>query len=182
MSPTLILTFILFFAGIALLWLFVQLLEARKRANPDSPASIDEDSGIVFANYLPRDSLLRPGERAFFPTLRQACADRSLIFTQVQLSKLIYPRAGIPKRQTYQNKIDRKSVDFVLCHPSTLKPQLIIELDDKSHTREDRKTRDDFVNNALKAAGIPLLRVTAAASYNISDLESQIRALIRVGT
>ena len=179
MSPTLILLFILFFAGIALLWLFVQLLEARKRASPDSPASIDEDSGIVFTNYLPRDSLLRPGERAFFPALEQACADRSLIFTQVQLSKLIYPRGGIPKRQTYQNKIDRKSVDFVLCNPSTLKPELIIELDDKSHTREDRKTRDDFVNNALKAAGIKILHIPAASTYSPTALEQQIREQLR---
>lgn len=182
MSPTLILTFILFFAAIALLWLFVQLLEARKRASPDSPASIDEDSGIVFTNYLPRDSLLRPGERAFFPALEQACANRSLIFTQVQLSKLIYPRAGIPKWQTYQNKIDRKSVDFVLCHPTTLKPQLIIELDDKSHTREDRKERDDFVNNALKAVGIPLLRIPAAPNYNPAAIEQRIRAAINPAT
>jgi len=100
MSPSLLLTYIFFFAAIALLWFFVKLLEARKRASPDSPASIDEDSGIVFTNYLPRDSHLRPGERAFFPTLQAACANRSLIFTQVQLSKLIYPRTGIPRWQS----------------------------------------------------------------------------------
>ncbi len=111
----------------------------------------------------------------FFSILPQASSTRSLIFPQVQLCKLISPRRGIPARQTYQNKIDRKSVDFVLCNPSTLKPQLIIELDDKSHTREDRKTRDDFVNNALKAAGIPLLRIPAASHYNLIALEQQIR-------
>ncbi|MBL8875723.1 MAG: DUF2726 domain-containing protein [Phycisphaerae bacterium] len=33
----------------------------------------------------------------------------------------------------------------LLCHPTTLAPQLIIELDDKTHTRSDRKSRDDFV-------------------------------------
>jgi hypothetical protein len=195
MSPTQILAFILFFAGIALLWLFVQLLEARKRARrienarhfsqakpaevaADVPATTaDPETELDLTNlpYLRRNALLRPGERAFLPALQQACADRSLIFTQVQLSKLIYPRAGIPRWQSYQNKIDRKSVDFVLCHPTTLVPQLIIELDDKSHTREDRQQRDDFVNRALNAAGIPLLRIPAAPTYNPAALEQKIR-------
>jgi len=114
------------------------------------------------------------------PGISRACANRSLIFPQVQLSKLIYPRAGIPKRQTYRNTIHRKSVDFVLCIPSTLKPELIIELDDKSHTREDRKTRDNFVNNALKAAGIPFLRIPAASTYNSAALEQRIRQAINL--
>ncbi|MGH7244064.1 MAG: DUF2726 domain-containing protein, partial [Phycisphaerales bacterium] len=185
MSLSLLLSYIFFFAAIALLWLFVQLLEARKRtrraanarhfahdklsevsAQATTPGGSDPDPELDLINlpYLKRDALLRPGERAFFPALQQACATRSLIFAQVQLSKLIYPRSGIPKWQSYQNKIDRKSVDFVLCHPQTLAPQLIIELDDKSHTREDRQQRDDFVNRALQAAGIPLLRIPAAST------------------
>jgi len=202
MSPTQILAFILFFAGIALLWLFVQLLEARKRArrienarhfaqakpaelSAHVPASTeDSEPELDLANlpYLRRTALLRPGERAFLPTLQQACSTRSLIFTQVQLSKLIYPRAGIPRWQSYQNKIDRKSIDFVLCHPTTLVPQLIIELDDKSHTREDRQQRDDFVNRALNAAGIPLLRIRAASTYNPAALEQQIRGKIQAAS
>ncbi|MBL8876342.1 MAG: DUF2726 domain-containing protein [Phycisphaerae bacterium] len=198
MSPTPILTFILFFAAIALLWLFDKLLEARKRARrienahhfaqakpaelaAHAPATTeDSEPELDLTNlpYLRRTALLRPGERAFLPTLQQACADRSLIFTQVQLSKLIYPRSGIARWQSYQNKIDRKSVDFVLCHPTSLVPQLIIELDDKSHTREDRQQRDDFVNRALNAAGIPLLRIPAASSYSAAALEQQIRGKV----
>ncbi|MGH7242876.1 MAG: DUF2726 domain-containing protein, partial [Phycisphaerales bacterium] len=52
------------------------------------------------------------------------------------------------------------------------------ELDDKSHTREDRQQRDDFVNRALQAAGIPLLRIPAASTYNPAALEQLIRAAI----
>lgn len=168
MTITYILLIVALFAiGIALK-LFAAWLEAQ-RSGTQSDGSYP---------YVSRDSLLRPGERAFLPALRQACGERSLIFAQVQLSKLIYPRAGIPKWQTYQNKIDRKSVDFVLCDPSTLRVQLVIELDDRTHTREDRKERDDFVNRALAAAGLKLLRIAAAASYRPGELEQQIRSAI----
>jgi very-short-patch-repair endonuclease len=37
--------------------------------------------------------------------------------------------------------------------------RLVIELDDASHERSDRKDRDEFLERALKAAGVPLLRV-----------------------
>ncbi|MBX3381043.1 MAG: DUF2726 domain-containing protein [Phycisphaeraceae bacterium] len=166
------LTYILLILGLFAIGIALKLLAAWLETQKRGTHSDDSHP------YVPRDFLLTPGERAFFPALAQACAHRSLIFPQVQLSKFIYPRAGIPKRQTYQNKIDRKSVDFLLCNPSTLAVELIIELDDKSHTREDRKSRDDFVNNALKAAGIPLLRIPAASNYNPADLEQRIRQAI----
>ncbi|MBX3390267.1 MAG: DUF2726 domain-containing protein [Phycisphaeraceae bacterium] len=51
----------------------------------------------------------------------------------------------------------------MLSDPHTFAPQLIIELDDNSHRREDRRERVDFVNRALSAAGVPFLRVPAAA-------------------
>ncbi|MFN9973673.1 MAG: DUF2726 domain-containing protein, partial [Phycisphaerae bacterium] len=116
--------------------------------------------------YITRDALLTAAERSFFAALQTVCNGRSLIFVQVQLSKLIYPRSGVPRWQTYQNKIDRKSVDFVLVDPDSLKVQLVIELDDRSHERKSRQDRDDFVNRAIAAAGLKLLRVPAAASYN----------------
>ena len=145
------LTYVLLIVGLFAIGIVLKLLAARIESQKSGTQSDDSYP------YVCRDSLLRPGERAFFPALQQACTNRFVIFTQVQLSKLIYPRAGIPKWQSYQNKINRKSVDFVLCNPATLKPQLIIELDDKTHTREDRRSRDDFVNNALKAAGVRTL-------------------------
>ncbi len=70
MSPTLLLTYILLPTAVTLFCLFVKLLQARKRANPDSAGQ--DDSGVNLANYERCESLLTPGERAFFPALRQA--------------------------------------------------------------------------------------------------------------
>lgn len=38
------------------------------------------------------------------------------------------------------------------------------------------ETRDDFVNRAVLAADIPLLRIKAARAYSASEVETQIRA------
>lgn len=172
MSPTQVLALILFATGVALLLLLIQLLDARKRA---ASSGTHDDSGIDFANYQRCDSLLTRGESAFFPTLQTACAGRSLIFSQVQLCKLISPRRGISRWQTYQNKIDRKSVDFVLCNPNSFAIELIIELDDKTHTTEKRKSRDTFLDDALKSANIPILHIAAASTYSPVALERLIR-------
>ena len=55
--------------------------------------------------------------------------------------EIVTPDRGIAA--ALHNKIDRKSIDFVLCDPNTYKVQLAIELDDRSH--DHRQDRDDFV-------------------------------------
>ena len=40
-----------------------------------------------------------------------------------------------------------------------------IELDDRSHEREDRVKRDAFVASVLKQVGIPLVRIPVASTY-----------------
>ncbi len=39
---------------------------------------------------------------------------------------------------TYKNKIDRKSVDFILANKETLATEKVIELDDYSHLQPAR--------------------------------------------
>jgi hypothetical protein len=43
-------------------------------------------------------------------------------------------------------KVMKKHVDSLLCHSQTMLPQVLIELDDKSHERKDRQERDAFVD------------------------------------
>src|SRR5687768_13442484 len=40
--------------------------------------------------------------------------------------------------QSHRNRIDRKHVDFLLCHSEMMKPLVGLELDDQSHGRPDR--------------------------------------------
>lgn len=80
------------------------------------------------------------------------------IFTKVRILDLIKPIKGIEKYQTYFNKIKSKHVDFVLCNEK-LVVEYIIELDDSTHERPDRKERDKFVDEALGAVGYKVIHV-----------------------
>jgi very-short-patch-repair endonuclease len=68
--------------------------------------------------------------------------------------------------------------DFVLADPVRLEVGLVIELDDKSHSGIEAQKRDALKDAALKAAGVPLLRVRVAGRYNTGDLKARIAATL----
>ncbi len=121
--------------------------------------------------YCLRDDFLSPAEHSFFMVLRSAVSDKVLVQTKVNLGDLFYARSSDPsKYRIYTNKIDRKHVDFLLCDPKTVRPLVAIELDDKSHQRDDRQARDAFVENVFRAAALPLVRVPARKTYSVTEL------------
>ena len=52
---------------------------------------------------------------------------------------------------------------------------LAIELDDASHRKTSRKRRDEFVDLALEAAQLPLLRVRAQKDYDPQELKQAVQ-------
>ncbi|MDM5002678.1 DUF2726 domain-containing protein (plasmid) [Escherichia coli] len=63
-----------------------------------------------------------------------------------------------------------KHVDYLLCDKTDLKPLLAIELDDKSHQREDRIARDKLVDGIFKAVGLPVIHHPVKNTYSQSNL------------
>lgn len=135
----------------------------------------DEKSSKVEFPYHQVDAFVSPAELNFFFNLKSVVGETAQIFSKVKLSDLFYAKTGdFGKKRSYNNRIDRKHVDFLLCDPKTLKPILGIELDDKSHQRADRQERDDFVNHVFEAAKLPLMHVSAQRSYSQSELQSKL--------
>lgn len=123
--------------------------------------------------YRLRDDFLSPAERSLFGVLGQVVGARGIICPKVRLNDLIYvPNARQNRGQA--NRIDRKHVDFVICSPETMKPRVVVELDDTSHARRDRQDRDELVDSALQSAGLPIVRVTARRQYAPAELAAQI--------
>jgi hypothetical protein len=54
----------------------------------------------------------------------------------------------------------------------------VIELDDASHQKQARQRRDEFVNKALAAAGVPVVHITAQKAYQPAELRGQVAALV----
>jgi very-short-patch-repair endonuclease len=127
--------------------------------------------------YDPRGSLLSQGEMAFYIKLRQAVEGRWSIFSKVRLADLLKVKSTLSKTGTWQNKINQKHIDFVICDHETLVPKLVIELDDATHQRVDRKLRDEFVDAAFSSAKLQLVRVKAQADYKIDDIKKLLGAI-----
>ena len=124
--------------------------------------------------YRKHKYLLTRAEHCFFDALIQATRSQHRVFCKVRLLDLIVPDTPREDRLLYLNKISAKHIDFVLCSMDTIRPLLAIELDDASHTKPDRKARDEFKNDALRSAGLPLLRVNVRPSYDVMQLRAQI--------
>ena len=135
-----------------------------------------EDLPYVLKRYL-----MSKAERSFFGALEQVTdSSKYYIFPQVSLNNLVTVEKGTGSFQAFHNKVDRKSVDFVLFDRSAVSPVLAIELDDSSHDREDRQERDAFVDRVLAKAGLPLLHVRVQTAYDPKSLAEDIsRAVSR---
>ncbi len=146
-------------------------------ANPDPAIKVQ----YIEPEELPyrlRDDFLSPAEASFFQVLKTVVGAGLTICPKVSLAELFYvPRSE--SFQTYQNKIDRKRVDFLLCAPRTLKPVFAIELDDSSHARPDRQERDAFVEEVFEAAKLPLVRIPARPAYNTQELIALFQAAMQ---
>ena len=128
--------------------------------------------------YYSKETLLSRGELAFYRYLRQAVPKGVSVSFKVRLSDLIGCSAQ-GWREGFGAKISQKHVDFVLVNADTTAILLAIELDDKTHLAADRRERDRFVDKALAAAGIAILRVPAAAEYDMRVIRSAVNERLR---
>jgi very-short-patch-repair endonuclease len=141
----------------------------RPRRAAMSPARPDPSS-----SYTRIPHLLTPAEGDLFAALQQAAPAGMLIFAQVRLANLVEVQRWARRDKTHWYKIQAKCVDFVFCEPRTFIPRLVIELDDSSHNRADRRERDAFVDEVLAAAGLPILHIRWQRRYDPRDLAQQI--------
>ena len=127
----------------------------------------------IIAPYKKLDALLTPAERSFFGVLQLAIKTRLLVFAKVRVADILTTVRGLSnsERQSAFNRISAKHFDFVLCDPGNLEVVCVLELDDKSHKKASRKQRDEFLDRACEAAGVPLIHIQAKPAYAQSEIE-----------
>ncbi len=144
------------------------------RSKPKSSDSVvighpsDEEEVDTFP-YRLRDDFLSPAEHSFYLVLKNMLGEHLTICPKVALADIFFVVRPNENMRAY-NKINRKHVDFLICDPKKMAALFGIELDDSSHKRPDRVDRDEFVEHAFDAAGLPLLRIPVRANYNTSEL------------
>lgn len=129
--------------------------------------------GAVSYPYVAAENLFTKNERAFLGVLEQA-ADAYRVFGKVRVADVIGIRKGLSgsERQRASNRISQKHLDFVICHSHDLSVYCAVELDDKTHDRAERKSRDELLEKALAAAGVPLVRVASRRSYDVDEIKA----------
>lgn len=119
--------------------------------------------------YESRGFLLTPGELAFYKVLRNAVGSTCSIALKVRLADLLHCPDDLWDTR-HGRKISQKHIDFVLYDSASTAIVLAVELDDRSHELRHRRLRDRFVDRALRSAGLRVLRVKAAASYDVARM------------
>ena len=127
--------------------------------------------------YSSRVFLVSLAERRFFLALQRAVSPHLHICPKVRVADVILCPPALWKR--FGGAISQKHFDFVLANPQSLRVACCIELDDSSHQRLSRRTRDAFLNETLHAADVPLIRFRARASYDSDALRRRIFATLR---
>lgn len=139
----------------------------------ESPAEIKPPAII---SYSKNTALFSPAERSFFGVVNDAVADNFTIFAKVRVADAVSVQS-MADRSAWQiafNKISSKHFDFVLCDKGDLSLLGVIELDDKSHQRNDRIERDQLLENVCQSAQLPLIRFDVKNSYAVQVVRAKI--------
>ena len=117
--------------------------------------------------YQKKDYLCSQNERRLLNILNKLLPKTYHVHCQTSLISLLKPNDLRSARMVWA-----KRLDFVITDKNS-KILLVIELDDPSHERKDRKKRDKFVNKVL-AGKHPLVRITTDKAKDISFVRNQL--------
>lgn len=165
-------TIISFAFYLTILYLLISVPK-RKRQTGSSKAPVLSDSKD-YANAYQKVSLLTDREQKEYQKLKQyADMHHVLICPKVRLLDLISPKPGSRNYRTLLHKVMSKHVDFVICSQD-MQVLGIIELDDTTHLRKDRKERDEFVDSVLQGCGYKILHVWEINSDTLDNLLNEV--------
>lgn len=129
-------------------------------------------------SYRMSRSLFTDNERVLFRALTEAVGGEYRIFGKVRMSDFIWLTNEPINRKFHNNQILCKHVDFLICDREGQAPLLVIELDDGTHRKFQRKESDDFKNRTFEAIGLPILRFSVQNSYSVSQLSDMVRVAV----
>lgn len=141
--------------------------------------SVDQIPANETLPYRLTQRFLSPAELSFYKVATSLLPVDCVMTAKPRIADVLFVPRGVKGIWAFQNKIQSKHVDFLICDSQTMAPRLVIELDDKSHDRSDRRERDNFVDEAFRVAGIEVLHVRAQSSYVPSEISNMLEVKLR---
>lgn len=141
-------------------------------------ASLPKQAVLGSSNFR-KTQFMTDAEVRFYKVLSDTIGGKYKLFAKPRLGDIVSAENHSRSAwQTSTNKLNMKHADFLLCDPASLSSVCVIELDDSSHTRNDRQSRDNFVNDVLAKAGIPIVHIPVRASYTIAEISHKLGEVI----
>jgi len=140
----------------------IKRLPDRKRTPEKQRNKRAEPAAFDAAIYTLKPSLLSNAEASFWGVLLQCMPDDLTAFAKVGVGDVVDVRGG---GKWHASNVRKQHFDFVLCCSRTLRAVVVVELDDASHAGEKAKKMDAQKDAVCLGAGLPIVRVRAAAAY-----------------
>ena len=132
--------------------------------------------------YLAKKQLLTYNEITYFKALEKALPAKYRLFAQVRVVDLIVPKISkkTNQKQWWRDfrKVSSKHIDIVIVD-QRFQVIAAIEVNDRSHLREDRKRRDKFLTEAFAGAGVPLVWQWVQKKYSTYDIHKSLEEFIQ---
>ncbi|MDD4391064.1 MAG: DUF2726 domain-containing protein [Eubacteriales bacterium] len=134
---------------------------------------LDKKKPVVTIDYkkaYQAKYLLTKNEYHEYIKLKEIASNKDLlIFPKVRVLDIIEPIHGQKQYKTLLNKVQSKHVDFLMCDKK-LSIKCIIEIDDKSHERTDRKERDEFLNEIFESVGYKVIHTNGITEETLLNV------------
>lgn len=131
--------------------------------------------------YKLTQRVFSPKEGYFYRDVRPIADKLGLIvFTKMRLADLLDLPKNTPDFTKWFNRIKAKHIDFIFVDRE-YHIKLLIEVDDPTHNRPDRKARDEMVDEIFRQQGLEVLHLRVwGRQYGAEDLETIITNALNV--
>jgi hypothetical protein len=141
-------------------------------------SSIDKSVAVKeeLMPYRLREHFLTTPEVVLFRALKQMAGERYVIYAKVALNDIFFivrPNENVH----YFNKLFRKHVDFLLCQPQSLRPQIGVELV-RPIPNSGTRSIDQFMEDLFLTAGLPLVQIPSNDHYDIPEIVSLFQSAL----
>lgn len=118
--------------------------------------------------YELKSSLMTDNEKEYYKCIKEVIPEGYSVQPQVNLASFIVKK----DHSRFQNELYR-NVDFLIIDEN-FKPILIIEINDQTHFKHERKVRDEKVEKICEEAGIPLMKLWTSYGVNQEYIKSKV--------
>jgi len=116
--------------------------------------------------YKTKKYFFSRSEQVFLHMLNKSInTERYVVYPKVRIADFVDITTGGKERLKWWNKIKSKHIDFLIWDTQEQRIALAIELDGKSHKKEDSRISDEFKNKLCNTINIRLERIKVGSDF-----------------